>query len=68
MAQQWCQSKNDIPFFLTSAKNGSNVDIAFETVSKNAITRQGLDVDDVLEFPLLLEIDNKKRSSTKCSC
>lgn len=70
MAQDWCRSKNDIPYFQTSAKNGNNVDIAFDTVAKNAITRQGLvdDVDDVLEFPLILKIDNKKRSPKKFSC
>lgn len=38
-AQQWCQSKNDIPYFETSAKEGINVDLAFQTIAKNALAQ-----------------------------
>jgi len=37
-AQQWCQSKNDIPHFETSAKDGINVETAFETIAKECIS------------------------------
>ncbi|XP_061503430.1 ras-related protein Rab-7a isoform X1 [Anopheles gambiae] len=39
-AQQWCQTKNDIPYFETSAKEGINVDLAFQTIAKNAIAQE----------------------------
>lgn len=39
-AQQWCQSKNDIPYFETSAKEGINVDLAFQTIAKNALAQE----------------------------
>lgn len=36
-ALQWCKSYNNIPYFDASAKNGNNVELAFETIAKNAI-------------------------------
>jgi GTPase SAR1 family protein len=39
-AMTWCQSKGNIPYFETSAKEAINVGQAFQTVSKNAL-RQG---------------------------
>lgn len=39
-AQQWCQAKNDIPYFETSAKEGINVDLAFQTIAKNALAQE----------------------------
>lgn len=39
-AQQWCQSKNDIPYFETSAKEGINVEKAFQTIAKNALAQE----------------------------
>ena len=43
-AQQWCQSKNDIPFFETSAKEGINVELAFQKIARNAIAQDTEDV------------------------
>lgn len=34
-AQQWCQSKNDIPYFEISAQEGLNVELPFETIARN---------------------------------
>jgi len=39
--QQWCQSKGDIPFFETSAKEAINVEQAFQTIAKNALQMEG---------------------------
>lgn len=36
-AQAWCQSKSDIPYFETSAKEAINVDQAFQTIARNAL-------------------------------
>lgn len=33
----WCQSKGNIPYFETSAKEAINVEQAFQTVAKNAM-------------------------------
>jgi len=35
----WCQSKGNIPYFETSAKDAINVEQAFITVVKNALER-----------------------------
>jgi len=39
-AQQWCQTKNDVPYFETSAKDGTNVELAFQTIAKNALAQE----------------------------
>ncbi len=39
-AQQWCVSKNDIPYFETSAKEAINVEQAFQTIAKNALAQE----------------------------
>ena len=36
----WCQSKGNIPYFETSAKEAINVEQAFQTVAKNALQQQ----------------------------
>lgn len=36
-AQAWCQSKNNIPYFETSAKEAINVDQAFQTIARDAL-------------------------------
>uniref|UniRef100_A0A8C3ZJS1 Uncharacterized protein n=1 Tax=Denticeps clupeoides TaxID=299321 RepID=A0A8C3ZJS1_9TELE len=46
-AQAWCQSKNNIPYFETSAKEAINVDQAFQTIARDALKQ-------VREPPLFL--------------
>ncbi|KAI2659559.1 Ras-related protein rab7 [Labeo rohita] len=39
-AQAWCQSKSNIPYFETSAKEAINVDQAFQTIARNALKQE----------------------------
>lgn len=39
-AQTWCQSKGNIPYFETSAKEAINVEQAFQTIAKNAMKEE----------------------------
>jgi len=36
----WCQSKGNIPYFETSAKENINVEQAFQTVAKMALQQE----------------------------
>jgi Ras family len=36
----WCQSKGNIPYFETSAKEAINVEQAFQTAAKNALQQE----------------------------
>ena len=46
-AQQWCHSKNEIPYFETSAKEAINVEQAFQTIAKNALAQVSPGVDNL---------------------
>lgn len=39
-AQQWCQSKGDIPYFECSAKEALNVEQAFNAVARAALAQE----------------------------
>jgi Ras-related protein Rab-7A len=39
-ALAWCQSKGNIPYFETSAKDATNVEQAFQTIAKNALLQE----------------------------
>ena len=39
-ALAWCQSKGNIPYFETSAKEAVNVEPAFQTIAKNALQQE----------------------------
>lgn len=39
-ARAWCASKGNIPYFETSAKEGFNVDDAFQCIAKNALKNE----------------------------
>ncbi|CAI0423084.1 unnamed protein product [Linum tenue] len=39
-AKAWCAAKGNIPYFETSAKEGFNVDAAFECIAKNALINE----------------------------
>jgi Ras-related protein Rab-7A len=39
-AKQWCTSKGGIPFFETSAKEGTDVEAAFQKIVHNALQNE----------------------------
>ncbi|KAB5563920.1 hypothetical protein DKX38_003974 [Salix brachista] len=39
-AKAWCAAKGNIPYFETSAKEGFNVDAAFQCIAKNALKNE----------------------------
>uniref|UniRef100_A0A8C8G576 Ras-related protein Rab-7a n=1 Tax=Oncorhynchus tshawytscha TaxID=74940 RepID=A0A8C8G576_ONCTS len=67
-AQAWCASKNNIPYFETSAKEAINVDQAFQTIARNAL-KQESEVE-TYDFPdqIKLRDDRSSSSSDGCSC
>lgn len=70
-AQQWCQNKNNMPYFETSAKSGSNVEQAFLAIAKNALAQQNSTVDLYNEFPDEIKLTNTQKpsgSGDSCSC
>ncbi|XP_036147765.1 ras-related protein Rab-7a isoform X1 [Monomorium pharaonis] len=69
-AQQWCQSKNNIPYFETSAKEAINVEQAFQTIAKNALAQES-EVELYNEFPDQIKLTNDQRSNGRgdsCAC
>lgn len=67
-AHSWCSSKNDIPYFETSAKEAINVEQAFQTVAKNALMQES-EVELYNEFPdqiVLTKEQNKPRDGCGC--
>lgn len=49
-AVAWCQSKGNIPYFETSAKEAINVEQAFQAIAKNALQQES-------EIELLVKFD-----------
>uniref|UniRef100_I3KWY1 RAB7a, member RAS oncogene family n=1 Tax=Oreochromis niloticus TaxID=8128 RepID=I3KWY1_ORENI len=49
-AQAWCQSKNNIPYFETSAKEAINVEQAFQTIARNALKQRHTDSVTLFDF------------------
>ncbi|EQB77850.1 hypothetical protein CB1_000465062 [Camelus ferus] len=69
-AQAWCYSKNNIPYFETSAKEAINVEQAFQTIARNAL-KQETEVELYNEFPEPIKLDKSDRakaSAETCSC
>jgi len=64
-AQAWCQSKNEIPYFETSAKEAINVEQAFQTIAKNALRQMA--AEDELPTPDTTRLDaNEKPKEGGC--
>ena len=67
-AQSWCDSKNSIPYFETSAKESINVEQAFQTIAKNALAQEP-DDSTYQDFPSAIKIDSdNKAKSEGCAC
>jgi hypothetical protein len=67
-AQGWCQSKNNIPYFETSAKEAINVEQAFQTIAKNALAQE-TEVELYNDFPDQIKLDNNtNKPKDGCAC
>mmetsp|Transcript_105245 Transcript_105245/g.146683 ORF Transcript_105245/g.146683 Transcript_105245/m.146683 type:complete len:205 (+) Transcript_105245:28-642(+) len=66
-AMTWCQAKNGIPYFETSAKDSTNVEQAFQTIAKNALQQES-DVEMYNEFPDPIKITNDEPKKDGCPC
>jgi Ras-related protein Rab-7A len=70
-AQQWCASKNNIPFFETSAKEAINVEQAFQTIARNALAQES-EVELYSEFPDQIRLGGEgqraRGAGDNCSC
>ena len=66
-------SKNDIPYFETSAKEAINVEQAFQTIAKNALAQESED-SFAESFPDQIRLGNQadnmgnRGSSDSCGC
>ncbi|ESQ30557.1 hypothetical protein EUTSA_v10011767mg [Eutrema salsugineum] len=65
-ARAWCASKGNIPYYETSAKEGTNVEDAFLCITKNAM-KSGEEEEMYLPDTIDVGISNPQRS-TGCEC
>lgn len=68
-ALQWCQNKNNMPYFETSAKEGKNVELAFQTIARNALA-QDSPIELMDNFPprITIQDDQNKGNNDSCAC
>jgi Ras-related protein Rab-7A len=65
-AKSWCASKGNIPYFETSAKDGVNVDAAFECIAKNALKNEP---EEEVYLPDTIDVAGaRQQRSTGCEC
>lgn len=64
-AMAWCQNKNNIPYFETSAKQNINIELAFQTIAKKALEEELEDYNDYGNLTISLD---EKISKNSCSC
>jgi len=65
-AQAWCQSKGNIPYFETSAKEAINVEQAFQTIAKNAMKEE--EEVDLTGISDTIEIKAAPKTEQGCGC
>lgn len=59
--------KSGVPYFETSAKEGINVEKAFESVARNALARDK-DIDQTTDFPPPIKLTEPKPNNTQSGC
>lgn len=67
-AQAWCQSKNNIPYFETSAKEAVNVESAFITVARNGLAQESEVELYRNDFPDQIRLNDRDVSHDSCAC
>jgi len=65
-AHAWCQSKGNIPYFETSAKEAINVEQAFQTIAKNAMKEE--EIVDLTGISDTITIDKQPAPQGGCQC
>ncbi|KAL1460118.1 hypothetical protein WDU94_012056 [Cyamophila willieti] len=66
-AQRWCQSQNDMPYFETSAKEGRNVEQAFETIAR-LTQKQEIEFELDLANNITLGEEERRERRGNCGC
>eukprot|EP00762_Andalucia_godoyi_P004962 ANDGO_01375.mRNA.1 Ras-related protein Rab-7A len=64
-ALAWCQSKGNIPYFETSAKEAINVEQAFQVVARNALKQE---VDEDIYVPDTIDVNEGQNKKKKGCC
>ncbi|KAJ6389465.1 hypothetical protein OIU77_027734 [Salix suchowensis] len=66
-AKAWCAAKGNIPYFETSAKEGFNVDAAFQCIAKNALKNEP---EEEIYLPDTIDVGGggRQQMSTGCEC
>ncbi|XAR53341.1 hypothetical protein NMG60_11021868 [Bertholletia excelsa] len=65
-AKAWCASKGNIPYFETSAKEGFNVEAAFQCIAKNALKNEP---EEEVYLPDTIDVTGgRQQRSTGCEC
>ncbi|XP_074317499.1 ras-related protein RABG3c [Silene latifolia] len=64
-AKAWCASKGNIPYFETSAKDGVNVEAAFQCIAKNAIKNEP---EEDIYLPDIVDMAGQQQRSSGCEC
>jgi len=59
-AQAWCQEHGNIPYFETSAKEGTNVENAFLSIVKTSLKREAEDEEETSFPPDIIKVENKQ--------
>ncbi|KAL9253487.1 Ras-related protein [Drosera capensis] len=66
-AKAWCASKGNIPYFETSAKDGTNVEAAFRCIAKNAIKNEP-EEDIYLPDTIDMSGGGQQQRTSACEC
>ncbi|KAI6183376.1 hypothetical protein M3Y97_00482700 [Aphelenchoides bicaudatus] len=71
-AEAWCQMKNNVPYFEVSAKDGVNIDEAFQAIARAALQRESQDAHEFPEFPDQIRLSSggqrDREPQSSCNC
>ena len=65
-AEQWCSEHFNIPFFETSAKNATNVELAFQSIAQAAIAQKGTNEDVYVMNQVNIDQPAPQKSNEGC--